>query len=1020
MPKPRQVGEAAVSAVVFQFLKKLLDYYTTHAIEGKRRIAKKTSIKEGMAQGSSPSNLLKEKVQEVVDDPNNLKRVKAKVKKILEETKVKPTNDTAANMLLDVYKQDTRELRNLTELDQGVEQIFTDTFLDNLRERQAAGVRMRGEPEPVKQEKEEEQPQPEEDKPTPIKKITTKKKREVPPLIPKEVEEEDEDSDVEFNNDYISSFFNRIKKDMKTEEGKSIVEAYIKNLGDYKFRDWQSGEANILAALRGIRNAGEDINDNIVYEFNTYINKFRQKPESINVEELQKKLGPIKKVKQPVPSTEEEPKPIPTKEVKQPVPTKNISVPLLDEMIKNISRPTGNGTGVGLTPEELKAAREKRGKPVKKVPKQKPSEATTRAITQETITTALKEAGISTKQNVTTGFEEMKQRLDDINVRLASIPELKELHADVVKQLERTGYDVKRSDTQLQGLGISKKVVEELIKTIPKQNRDILAPAVRSIAGSEGVNMNDVVAGIVGLGISLTGNPAIGSAATTIISGILNTYDVDLQSYFNKKQIIDRPQEAPQRTTSEGIPNFGQFTPQSYFRSDITGATATADELREWLKENKDIYEAVIDRYPADALRYKRLYDIYLKKIERKEESSAEQKGILSEQEEMKINEDVYDVISGVVEEAQPEASPETKRNYIIDSLLALPETIKRKISEIKRNNPSEPPSQILKDVSVDYDTEKDLELGGQPPRTQQSVSSRSSEAGEGFVQGAGVGGMYGGLASGISTGSAQGAISGIIPGAIAGGVAGLTTEQLLRRYYRQQGIPITDDVKQRIKALSSLPAVAVAAYLGYTPSGQVQDVVGQGVTSGAGITEKKITVTPDVLAKTKAQVDQEDKTTYKVWQPKTITPTPDILDESKQEKYADDVEFIAFNYIPPTSEGAEGTVDTNPLKYQQLLESKIRYTDAGVYIPYVTWNKINDANNMTKERLQTMALGPKLPEMKFETFDNDTTFENVAKLQFVNGENTAVEFQSPYADFSNVENSWWTNPTSELFTINS
>jgi hypothetical protein len=311
-----------------------------------------------------------------------------------------------------------------------------------------------------------------------------------------------------------------------------------------------------------------------------------------------------------------------------------------------------------------------------------------------------------------------------------------------------------------------------------------------------------------------------------------------------------------------------------------------------------------------------------------------------------------------------------------------------------------------------------DLELGGKPPRrTQQSTPY--SGVGEGFVQGAGVGGMYGGAASGISTSSAQGALSGIIPGAIAGGIAGLTTEQLLIRYYSRQGVPITDDIKKRIKALSSLPAAAVASYLGYTPSGQVQDVVGQGVTSGAGITEKKIDVTPDVLAQTKAQVDQDEKTTYKVWQPKTITPTPDILDESKQEKYADDLEFIAFNYIPPTSEGTEGTVDTNPLKYQQLLESKIRYTDSGVYVPYLTWNKINDTNTVTKERLRTMALGPELPPLKFETFDNETSFENVAKLQYVNNENTAIGYLSPYSDFSNVDNSWWSNEENVLFTIN-
>jgi hypothetical protein len=209
-----------------------------------------------------------------------------------------------------------------------------------------------------------------------------------------------------------------------------------------------------------------------------------------------------------------------------------------------------------------------------------------------------------------------------------------------------------------------------------------------------------------------------------------------------------------------------------------------------------------------------------------------------------------------------------------------------------------------------------------------------------------------------------------------------------------------------------------VGAYLGFTPSGKPEDVSGTGTVSGSGITEKQITVEPEVLAQTQAQVDQAPSGN-KVWQPKSISPTTDILDVPRQEKYADDVEFIAFNYIPPTSEGAQGTVDTNPLKYQQLLENNIRYTNAGVYIPYLTWNKINDTETLTTKRLRTMALGPELPPMKFETFDNDTTFENVAKWQYVNNENLAVEGLSPYADFSTVENSYWTNEDNVLFTIN-
>lgn len=831
MPKPRQISDALITTVVFTFLKKALDTFTGDQGEGKKKITKKASIAQGKAQGSAAGKLSKDNVESVINDPNNFKRLKEKAKKILQEGKVKPTNNTAADRLLDVYIQDTRELRNFTELDQGVDQIFTDTFLDGLRNRQAVGISRYGEIEEDEQPQpeEDEQPKPEEDdEPAPVpskKPKSTKKKRKVPKLIQPEAEEE--------------------------------------------------------------------------------------KP------------------------TEEE------------MPKEQISVPLMEQLKQNVSDPLmSNGTGIGLSMEELTALRSKSGKLVRKVPKMKASKATDRAKLEEAVASVLKQEQISTKKNVTTGFEEMGQRLDDINTLLSSRPELKQIHADVVKQLEREGYDVKRSDTKLQGLGLNKKIVDELIKTIPEQNRDILAPAVRSIAGSGGVNMNNIVAGLVGLGMSLSGNPTIGMAVTPIISGMMNKYGVDLNQYFDVGQIIDEPEK------------------------------------------------------------------------EEKEKEEEKLTGVLSEEEEIKINEDVYEVISGVVEEAQPQASPESKRNYIIDSLLSLPETIKRKISEIRRKNPTEPPSQILRDVTVDYDVDEDLELGGITPSRAPSRTTPYSGVAESVVQGAGTGALYGGVASGVSTGSAQGAISGMIPGAIAGGIAGLTSEQLLRRYYRSQGIPMNPDLNRRIKALSALPAAAVAAYLGYTPSGKVEDVVGTGVTSGAGITEKKISVDPSVLEKTQAQLEQE-KGKIKVWEPKVIVPSTDILDESKQEKYIDDVEFIAFNYIPPTSEGSQGTVDTNPLKYQQLLESNIRYTDAGVYIPYITWNKINDANNMTPQQLKTKMLGPELPRMKFNTFDNDTTFENVAKWQYVNNENTAVEYLSPYSDFSNVENSWWSNPTSELFTIN-
>jgi hypothetical protein len=78
---------------------------------------------------------------------------------------------------------------------------------------------------------------------------------------------------------------------------------------------------------------------------------------------------------------------------------------------------------------------------------------------------------------------------------------------------------------------------------------------------------------------------------------------------------------------------------------------------------------------------------------------------------------------------------------------------------------------------------------------------------------------------------------------------------------------------------------------------------------------------------------------------------------------------------------------------------------------------------NTKPETMKKLALGSKplipLPEMEFIPQDNETTWDNVAKLQFVNKENTSVGLFDPYGDFSNVDNYWTITPDSVLFTEN-
>jgi hypothetical protein len=285
-------------------------------------------------------------------------------------------------------------------------------------------------------------------------------------------------------------------------------------------------------------------------------------------------------------------------------------------------------------------------------------------------------------------------------------------------------------------------------------------------------------------------------------------------------------------------------------------------------------------------------------------------------------------------------------------------------------------------------------------------------------------GGLSGVASAGLSSGSAMTAVSSVIPGAFVGGVAaGLTAGNMQRlslaieSKLSDAGVDITPERREQIRRVVQIvPPSIVGAYLGYNPTNS--EPIGTGIVTGGGITERKLIATPGVIEQTQVQENQQ-KSGNKIWQPKSISPTTDILNESKQERYADDVEFIAFNYIAPTSEGGYGTVDTNPLKRSQATADALRYTDAGVYVPYLLWNQINNTNEMKPKQLEKLALGVELPPMEFIAQDNEETFEEVARLQFPNNELMAIEFLSPYADFSNVENFWMTNPDNMLFTIN-
>jgi hypothetical protein len=132
---------------------------------------------------------------------------------------------------------------------------------------------------------------------------------------------------------------------------------------------------------------------------------------------------------------------------------------------------------------------------------------------------------------------------------------------------------------------------------------------------------------------------------------------------------------------------------------------------------------------------------------------------------------------------------------------------------------------------------------------------------------------------------------------------------------------------------------------------------------------------------------------------PKFIMPDADILQPSNQELAADALEFAMFDFVEPSSEGAEGTNQTNILKAFQKENENIRYRGAGVVVNSLFGNDVND---LTTQQINKMFLGPELPPMIFSEIQQNLSEYEVNQFD-VNNEITGIEFFSPYNNFTDV-----------------
>ena len=204
--------------------------------------------------------------------------------------------------------------------------------------------------------------------------------------------------------------------------------------------------------------------------------------------------------------------------------------------------------------------------------------------------------------------------------------------------------------------------------------------------------------------------------------------------------------------------------------------------------------------------------------------------------------------------------------------------------------------------------------------------------------------------------------------------------------------------------ALGGAGAARAGAGIGGTLGGAtVGGIAGEAVER---LLRKPVTLPADTLK----VVQQEDKGTGKL-RPKFIIPGIDILQPTEQQIQADINEWNIFDFVNPTSEGANGTAATNPLKLQGLQENEIRYRDAGVDVHPM----FDDDLPFSNEQLTEYFIGeplPPLPEMRFqeneEEFFDDRGMPQLSLWGRNGGYNAssqanAIEIQSPFRNFTNV-----------------
>lgn len=159
----------------------------------------------------------------------------------------------------------------------------------------------------------------------------------------------------------------------------------------------------------------------------------------------------------------------------------------------------------------------------------------------------------------------------------------------------------------------------------------------------------------------------------------------------------------------------------------------------------------------------------------------------------------------------------------------------------------------------------------------------------------------------------------------------------------------------------------------------------------GLQVQEEQIQIPTQVI-----QQDDQGKGTLR---PKFIIPTDKIFELTGNEVNTDLLEFSAFDYVVPTSEGTLGNVQTNPLKREAMTQERILMEGGGIHVDSVFGAELP----YTQEQLKDLFLGEPLPRMEFKPMSEYEVGDNQVEPFDWNGDRTAIEAISPYKNFTDV-----------------